>query len=105
MIIGGVAGFLIESYRTQGGDSHFGKTRFVKYMTEELNLTQMQQKQLDSIITYVHPKFRAIREKFNADMQSETDSTRKMITSILSDQQKQKLQVVLSPARNASAHR
>lgn len=102
MIIGGVAGFAIEKYRMQSGDSHFGRTRFINYMTKELSLTQAQQRQLDSIITYAHPKFHAIREKFNVDMKNQMDSTRKMITNILTNEQQQKFQIVLSQMRNDS---
>jgi len=102
MIIGGVAGFVIERYRIQSGDSHFGKTRFISYMTKELDLTQTQRRQLDSIIDYVHPKFHAIREKFNADLQSQMDSTKMMITNILTNEQQQKLQFVYSQMKSNS---
>jgi Spy/CpxP family protein refolding chaperone len=102
MIIGGVAGFEIERYRMQSDDSHFGKTRFINYMTKELSLTQTQRQQLDSIITYSHPKFHAIREKFNADIQGQMDSTRKMITNILTGEQQQKFQILLKQMRSNS---
>lgn len=105
MIIGGVAGFAIDKYRTQNGDSHFGKSRFISYMTKELNLTQKQQEQLDSIISYVHPKFQAIRKKFNADLQGQMDSTRKMITGILTDEQQRKLQTVYNQTKTDSENR
>jgi hypothetical protein len=102
MIIGGIAGFAIERYRTQSGDSHPGKTKFISYMTKELSLSQMQQRQLDSIVTFVHPKFQAIRKQFNADLQSQMDSTRKMISGILTNEQQQKFQDVLSQMRSNS---
>lgn len=102
MIIGGVAGFAIDRDGMQNGDSHLGKTRFVNYMTKQLNLTQMQQGQLDSIINYVHPKFQAIRKKFNADLQSQMDSTKTMITNILTNEQRQKFQVVLNQMKSNS---
>ena len=102
MVIGGLAGYAIDRYRLQGSDSHFGKTRFINYMTKELDLTQSQQGQLDSIINYVHPKFQAIRKKFSEDLQGQMDSTRKMITDILTDKQQQKFQIVLSQMRGDS---
>jgi uncharacterized membrane protein YraQ (UPF0718 family) len=102
MIIGGTAGLAIDRYWMQNSDSHFGKNRFVNYMTKELNLTQRQQAQLDSIIDYVHPKFQTIRKKFNADLQEQTDSTRKMINGILTGEQQQKLQMVYSQTKTNS---
>jgi len=91
MIVGGVAGFAIDKYQLQHDDSHFGRTRFVNYLTKELGLSVAQQGQLDSIITYVHPRFQAIRRKFNTDMQSQVDTTHKMISSILTIEQQSKL--------------
>lgn len=105
MVIGIVAGFAIERYRMQSGETHFGKTRYVSYMTKQLELTQVQQRQLDSIITYVHPKFQAIRKNFNADLQGQLDSTRKMIANILTNEQKQKFQLVLSQMKSGSDNR
>lgn len=102
MIVGGIAGVLIERYWTQRADSHFGKTRFVSYMTKELDLTQQQQQQLDSIINFVHPRFHAIRTKFNADIKIQTDSTRKMISSILTHEQQEKLERVYSQMKSNS---
>jgi hypothetical protein len=60
-------------------------------MTQQLGLSQTQQKQLDSIITFVHPKFQAIRRNFKTSMQSQVDSTQKMIRSILTPEQRVKL--------------
>ncbi len=102
MIIGGVAGFGIDRYRMQSHDSHLGKTRFINYLTKELGLSQTQQQQVDSIITYVHPKFQSIRKRFNTDLQSQMDSTRKMIGNILTDEQQQKFQIVLNQMKSDS---
>ena len=96
MIVGGVVGFEIDRYAFQGSDSHFGKMRFVNYCTKELNLTAEQQRQLDSVIDYVHPKFQAIRKKFNEDMQSQADSGQKMINKILTPEQQGKFQVLMA---------
>ncbi|HUI30881.1 MAG TPA: hypothetical protein VLX91_11735 [Candidatus Acidoferrales bacterium] len=102
MIVGGVAGFAIDKYGMRNDDSHFGKRRYINYLTKELSLTQTQQKQLDSIISYAHPKFQAIRKKFNADLQSQMDSTRKMINTILSSEQQNKFQLVLGQMKSNS---
>ena len=101
MIIGGVAGFEIDRHGIPNSDSHMGKTRFISYLTNEFDLTQVQRKQLDSIINYAHPKFQTIRRKFNTDLQEQMDSTRKMIKNILNDQQQQKFQCCVKP--NAKA--
>ncbi len=105
MIIGGIAGFAIDRYGMQSGDSHFGKTRFMNYLTKQLDLTEMQQKQLDSIVTYVHPRFREIRQKFNADMRNQMDSTRNMIMGILTPEQQQKYQALFSQRHGNSDNR
>ncbi len=105
MVVGLVAGFAIERYRIETGEMHFGKTRYINYMTRQLELTQVQQRQLDSIITYIHPKFQAIRKNFNADLQGQVDSTRKMIAYILTNEQKQKFQLMLSQTKaNSDNH-
>ncbi len=91
LVIGGVAGFAIDHFYFQPTDAHFGKARFVSFMTQQLGLSQTQQKQLDSIITFVHPKFQAIRRNFKTSMQSQVDSTQKMIRSILTPGQQVKL--------------
>ncbi len=105
MIVGGIAGLMIDRYRMQTENSHFGKTRFISYMTKELDLTQKQQQQLDSIINCVHPKFHEIRTKFNTDIQTQTDSTRRMISAILTHEQQEKLERVYSQMKtNSSNH-
>ena len=91
LIVGGIAGFAIDRLELQPSDSHFGKTRFVNFMTEQLGLSGNQQSQLDSIITYVHPKFQAIRKNFKSELKSQIDSTQGMIKSILTPQQQTKL--------------
>lgn len=95
MIIGAIAGFAIDRYDLQKQDSHHGKAYFKNYLTKELNLTMVQQRQLDSIINYAHPKFQGIRKRFNFDMQSQMDSAHKMITNILTPNQQQKFHVLL----------
>jgi len=102
MVIGGFAGFGIDRYKMQSNDSHFGKTRFINYMTKELNLTESQKGELDSIISFAHPKFQAIRKKFNADLQDQMDSTRQMISNILNGEQQKKFQIVLSQMKRDS---
>jgi hypothetical protein len=96
MIIGGVAGFEIDRHGFQNNDSHFGKTRFVNYVTKELGLTANQQRQLDSVIDYAHPRFQTIRKKFNTDMQTEMDSTQNMINNILTSEQQSKFRVLFA---------
>lgn len=91
LIVGGIAGFAVDRLEFQPGDSHFGKTRFVNFMTQQLGLSVDQQIQLDSIITSVHPKFQAIRKNFKSEMKSQVDSTQDMIKSILTPQQRTKL--------------
>ncbi len=91
LLIGGAAGFAINSIYFQPGNGHFGKTRFISYMTEELDLSALQQRQLDSIITSVHPKFQAIRRTFNANLKNQIDSTQRMIRAILTPKQAVKL--------------
>ncbi len=96
MIIGGAVGFEIDRYASQNSDSRYGKTRFLNYVTKELGLTTYQRGQLDSIIVRAHPKFQAIRKRFNADMQAEMDSTQDIINSILTPDQQSKLRVLFS---------
>jgi hypothetical protein len=91
LLVGGIAGFAIDRIYFQPTDSHFGKTRFVTFMTEELGLSKTQQMKLDSIITSVHPKFQAIRKNFKTSMQSQIDSTQRMIRAILTAEQQAKL--------------
>lgn len=91
LIVGGLAGFGIDRIAFQNGESHFGKTRFINYMTQQLGLSSSQQRQLDSIITFVHPEFQSIRRNFKTAMKSQIDSTNKMIKSILTPQQQIKL--------------
>lgn len=91
LIVGGIAGFAIDRLELQTGESHFGKTRFVNFMTEQLGLSVYQQRQLDSIITFVHPKFQTIRKNFKSELKSQIDSTQDMIKSILTPQQQTKL--------------
>ena len=91
LIVGGVAGVAVDRLAFQTGESHFGKTKFINYMTEELGLSTVQQRQLDSIITYVHPKFQAIRKNFKSEMKGQIDSTQGMIKSILTPRQQIKL--------------
>ncbi len=91
LIVGGIAGVVVDRLAFQSRESHFGKTKFINYMTEELGLSTGQQRQLDSIITYVHPKFQAIRKNFKSEMKSQIDSTQGMIKSILTPQQQIKL--------------
>ncbi len=94
MIVGGIVGYAIDRNQFQHDDSHSGKTRFINFMTEQLNLTAIQQRQLDSIVNVVHPKFQSIRSRFNAEMQKQVDSTRQMIKTILTPDQQKKLQVL-----------
>ncbi len=102
MVIGGFVGVAIDRYGFQNNDSHFGKTRFVNYVSKRLDLTSSQRRQLDSLINYVHPKFQAIRKKFNADLQDQMDSTKKMITEILTTEQQHEFQVVLNQMKKNS---
>ncbi|MFZ1082236.1 MAG: hypothetical protein WAO19_09955 [Candidatus Kryptoniota bacterium] len=96
MIIGGAAGFEIDR-QLQNSDTHHGHAQYVSYLTHELDLTTNQQKQLDSILNYVHPKFQAIRKEFNVDMQTEMDSTQNMINNILtSAEQQSKFRVLIA---------
>lgn len=88
MIAGGIAGFAINGFEAQHGSSHFGKDKFINYLTKELSLTNTQQKQLDSIVTYVHPKFQEIRKDFRSRMEGQIDSTQAMIKSILNPVQR-----------------
>lgn len=92
MIVGGIAGFAISSFETQHVSSHFGKNRFINYLTEELSLTNTQQKQLDSIVTYAHPKFQKIRKDFRSRLEGQIDSTQDMIKSILTPGQRRKFE-------------
>jgi hypothetical protein len=96
MIIGVVVGIGIDKYLFQNSGSHFGKTRFVNYLTNELNLTLTQRHQLDSVLDYVHPKFQAIRSKFNTDMQMQVDSTQNMINRILTSEQQDKFRLLIA---------
>jgi len=91
LIVGGIAGAIIDRIELQPGGSHFGKTKFVNFMTHELGLSATQSRELDSIITYVHPKFHAIRKNFNIELRNQIDSTQAMIRSILTPQQQAKL--------------
>lgn len=91
LIVGGIAGFAIDRLELQPNAGHFGKARFISFMTQQLNLSKEQQRQLDSIITYVHPKFQAIRQSFKTEMKTQIDSTQHMIKSILSPQQQTEL--------------
>ena len=100
MIVGGVVGFEIDMYEFQNSDSHIGKTQFEKYCTKELKLTAEQQRQLDSVIDSIHPKFQAIRKKFNADMESQADSGREMIDKILTPEQQDKFRVLMAKMKS-----
>jgi hypothetical protein len=91
LIVGGIAGVVVDRLAFQSRESHFGKTKFINSLTAELGLSTGQQRQLDSIITYVHPKFQAIRKDFKVEMRSQIDSTQGMIKSILTPQQQIKL--------------
>lgn len=91
LIVGGIAGFAIDRLELQPNGGHFGKARFISFMTQQLALTRNQQRQLDSIITYVHPKFQEIRQSFKTEMKSQIDSTQDMIKSILSLKQRTEL--------------
>ena len=96
MIVGGAVGFEIDRHALQDGDSHVGKARFENYCTKQLNLNVEQQKQLDSVINLIHPKFQAIRKKFNEDMQSQADSGQRMISKILTPEQQDKFRVLMA---------
>ncbi|MCL5034881.1 MAG: hypothetical protein M1395_07235 [Bacteroidetes bacterium] len=102
MIIGGIAGFAIDRFESQPSSSHFGKTKFINYMTNELDLTVVQQKQLDSIVTYVHPKFQAIRKNFRSELENQIDSTQDMIKSILTPVQRSKIDALYSKTKTGS---
>ncbi|MCL5268599.1 MAG: hypothetical protein M1469_10925 [Bacteroidetes bacterium] len=102
MIIGGIAGFAIDRFDSQPGSSHFGKTKFINYMTKELGLTGTQQKQLDSIVTYVHPKFQAIRKDFRSKLENQIDSTQDMIKSILTPVQRKKVEALYNKTKTGS---
>ncbi len=102
MIIGGIASFAIYKFESQPDSSHFGKTRFVNYMTKELDLTASQQKQLDSIVTYVHPKFQTIRKNFRLRLESQIDSTQDMIKSILTPVQRAKIEKIYNRNKSGS---
>ena len=91
LVIGGIAGFALDRLKLEHSDARFGKARFISFMTQQLGLSTNQQKQLDSIITYVHPKFQAIRKNFKTSIKSQVDSTQHMIKSILTPQQQVKL--------------
>ncbi len=91
LVVGGVAGFTIYRLYFAPSESHFGKTRFINFMTQELGLSTTQKRQLDSIITFVHPKFQAIRKNFNSSMKNQSDSTQVMIRTILTAEQRVKL--------------
>ncbi len=102
MIVGGIAGFAISSFETQPNSSHFGKNRFINYMTKELSLTTTQQRQLDSIATYAHPKFQAIRKDFRSRLEGEIDSTQAMIKSILTNAQRSKFEALSKKTKTES---
>lgn len=91
LVVGGVAGFAIDRLYFAPSDSHFGKTRFINFMTQELGLSTTQKRQLDSIITFVHPKFQAIRKNFYTAMKNQSDSTQGMIRTILTAEQQARL--------------
>ncbi len=94
MIAGGIAGYFIESTNFHRDNSHFQKSRYINYMTKELQLSTTQRQEFDSIVTEVHPKFQIIRDKFNSEMHMQADSTRKMIYRILSPEQQARLQAL-----------
>lgn len=100
LIAGGIAGFAIDRLEIQRGESHFGKTKFVNFMTQQLALSMDQQRRLDSIITFVHPKFQLIRKDFKSAMKSQIDSTQDMIKSILTPDQQTKLDALNKKMQN-----
>lgn len=102
LVIGGVAGFAIDRLVLEPNSSHFGKARFVSFMTQQLGLSKPQQRQLDSIITFVHPRFQSIRKTFSTAMKSEADSTQAMIRSILTPRQQGKLDALDKKMRGGS---
>ncbi len=102
MIAGAFAGYEIDRYYFVDRDSHFGKTRFISYMTNELGLTRTQQAQLDSIVAHAHPKFQAIRKEFSTQLREEADSTQRMIKSILNPEQQVKFVPLIKQMRRDS---
>jgi len=94
MLVGGIACVTVDRIYFQHTDTHFVKSKFMNYMTRELNLTELQQQQLDSIVTFMHPKFQSIRDKYSTDMKRQGDSTRTMIDRILTNEQRSKLQAL-----------
>ncbi len=105
MIVGIFAGYGIDRYYFVDRDSHFGKQRFITYMTERLRLSTYQQKQLDSIVTCVHPKFQSMRKAFKTQITQEIDSTQTMIKSILNSSQKRKYQLLIEKMLHGSDNR
>ncbi len=102
MVVGGVAGFAIDRIYFEPSEAHFGKTRFINFMTHELGLSTTQRRQLDSIITFVHPKFQAIRKNFNTAMKNQGDSTQGMIRTILTAEQQAKLDALNKKMQSGS---
>jgi len=90
VIIGAGAGYYVGIVINRSENGTHGKKAIVGYLTEKLQLSDMQQRQLDSILTLMHPVFEKARAGFRAEIQHDIDSTNNLILGILNGQQKDK---------------
>ncbi|MGC8652756.1 MAG: hypothetical protein ACP5US_02065 [Candidatus Kryptoniota bacterium] len=90
IILGAGLGYYLGITINRNENAEHGKKVMVKYLTKKLQLSNLQQQQLDSILTKMHPAFEKTRADFRARIQRDIDSTDKLIMEILNSQQKDK---------------
>ena len=98
--LGGVLGFLVARRNTViAGNPPLTepqrRARRVEQLTKELDLTSAQSQQLDTILSQIHAKYKAIHDQKDAELAQERQKGRDEIRGILTPEQKPRFEEFL----------
>ena len=98
--LGGVLGYLAaHRYSVSAASAPLTeperRARRVEQLTKELNLTSAQSQQLDTILSQIHARYKAIHDQSDAQLAQEREKGRNEIRAILTPEQKPKFEEFL----------
>ncbi len=97
--LGGMIGYAFTVHARNGVPPQMTdaekRAQKVQHLTQELNLTPEQQKQLDAILNSVHAQFKAIRQSTEPQIDEARQKGREQIRAILTPEQKPKFEEFL----------
>jgi Spy/CpxP family protein refolding chaperone len=97
--LGGMLGYVFAHHTAMAAPAQMTDTekraQKVQRLTQELNLTADQQKQLEAIIASVQEEYKAIRQSTEPQLDQARQKGREQIRAILSAEQKPKFEAFL----------